>query len=91
MTTVTVRGDIEADGTLRLAVPVGLPAGPAQVVVVVQPDPHPVATTPDVPPRPSGSARSGLFTRTPESEALDVDAVRREINQAWQSKLMDGL
>jgi hypothetical protein len=37
------------------------------------------------------AARSGLFTRTPESEALDIDAVRREINQAWQAKVLEGL
>jgi hypothetical protein len=89
MTTMTVRGDIDADGTLRLAVPMGLPAGPAEVVLVVQP----VAATEAAsdPPRPLGSARSGLFTRTPESDALDIDAVRKEINDAWKAKLMEGL
>ena len=96
MTTVRVRGDIDADGTLRLAVPVGLPAGPAEVVVVVQPEPAAAADLTADPPadtagRPLGSARSGLFLNNPAFQAIDIDAVRKEINEAWQSKLMDGL
>ena len=80
MTTLQVRGEIDPDGTLRLAVPMNLPPGPAEVLIVVQPDAGPS-------PRPPASARSGLFTRTPESDALDVDAVRRQINAGWQTRL----
>ena len=38
MTTVKVNAEIGGDGKLRLEVPLGLPAGKAEVVLVVQPD-----------------------------------------------------
>jgi len=38
MTTVKVHAEIDLDGKLRLEVPVGLPAGNAEVLVVVQPE-----------------------------------------------------
>ena len=37
MKTMTVDAQIAPDGTLRLELPTGLPPGPADVVVVVQP------------------------------------------------------
>ena len=88
MTTVKVRGDIDADGTLRLAVPVGLPAGPAEVLVVVQPDAGVKAGTiePERAP-PLRSARSGLFIGDPIILSADVDAILREMNDASEAKL----
>ena len=37
MKTMTVAAEIAPDGTLHLELPTGLPPGPADVVVVVQP------------------------------------------------------
>jgi hypothetical protein len=37
MQTVTVEAEVDADGVLRLTVPVGLPAGKVEVVLVIQP------------------------------------------------------
>ena len=37
MKTISVQGDVAADGTLRLVLPTGLAPGPVDVVVVVQP------------------------------------------------------
>lgn len=87
MTTVKVRGMVESDGRLKLDVPVGLPAGAADVVVVVQPD----AAEPPRDPRPAGSSRSGLLVGDPALAALDIDAALREMNDAWKAKLADVL
>lgn len=85
MTTVRIHAEIDADGKLRLEVPLGLPAGNAEVLVVVQPE----ATNG----KPAHSARaqssrSGLFGGDAGKE-LDVDAALKEMNEAWKSKLSD--
>jgi len=80
MTALKVRGEIDADGKLRLEIPVGLPAGMAEVLVVVQPDP------PNAVPQTHASARSGLFLDLPP---IDIDAAIDEMNAAWKSKLDD--
>jgi hypothetical protein len=83
MTTVKVHAEIGPDGKLRLEVPVGLPAGNAEVLVVVPPE----ATNG----KPLHSARvecsrSGLFG-SDAGKNLDVDAALKEMNEAWKAKL----
>jgi hypothetical protein len=82
MTSVKVHAEIDADGNLRLDVPVGLPAGKAEVVVVVQPEGNGEVNAASA----VGIARSGLFTAQPAPD-LDVDAAVNEMNQEWKSKL----
>lgn len=88
MTAIKVRAAIDADGTLRLAVPVDLPAGNAEVFVVVQPDP---VVSSDVRPDGEERARSGLFVGRRPNPDVDIDAVRREINDAWKARLFGGV
>ena len=83
MTSVKARAEIDADGMLRLTVPAGLPAGGAEVLVVVRPD---AVEAPAPAPR---AARIGLFIGRPEHAALDVDASLREMNEGWKAKLAD--
>lgn len=84
MTTVKVNAQIGTDGSLRLDVPVGLPPGEAEVLVVVQPRAANIGAAAAGAPR----ARSGLFLgRT--GHAIDVDAALKEMNEAWRSKLSD--
>jgi hypothetical protein len=85
MTTVSIHARIDPDGKLRLEVPVGLPAGNAEVLVIVQPEQTPARAQAS---GATGLARSGLFTGTPAGE-LDVDAALNEMNDAWKSKLAE--
>lgn len=83
MTTVTVNAEIDGDGKLHLEVPVGLPAGKAEVVVVVQPEGANGRHE-----RKNAKARSGIFFG--KSSALtDIDAALGEMNGAWKTKLSD--
>jgi len=82
MTTVKVHAEIDADGKLRVEVPLGLPAGRAEVLVVVQPEGtngrgKVFGGT--------GSARSDLFTAKSDQD-IDVDAALNEMNEPWKSK-----
>lgn len=83
MTTMKVSAEIAEDGTLRLEVPTGLPAGRAEVLVVVQPEPHGKSGSA---PANGRAVRSGLFAGKSVS-AIDVDATLDEMNQVWRSKL----
>lgn len=93
MTTLTVRSNVDTDGTLRLEVPSGMPPGPVEVVVVVQPamtsekasNSDRLGTEHE--PR-SLRARSGLFLNRCLSE-VDVEAVTEEMESAWKTKLAD--
>jgi hypothetical protein len=81
MTTVKVRGEINPDGKLRLEVPVDLPAGNAEVLVVIQPE---VTNGHQKPSEQKMSARSGLFA-SDAGRSLGVDAALDEMNNAWKS------
>jgi hypothetical protein len=84
MTAMKVSAEIGEDGTLRLEVTTGLPAGKAEVFVVVQPEANGrtvAAATQD------HAVRSGLFVGKSVS-TLNVDAALDEMNQAWRSKLL---
>jgi hypothetical protein len=83
MTTMKVSAEIAEDGTLRLEVPTGLPAGRAEVLVVVQPEANGKAGSATANGR---AVRSGLFAGKSVS-AIDVDATLDEMNQVWRSKL----
>ncbi len=61
---MTLQTEITADGKLRLELPIDLPPGAAEVVVVVQP------VTPER--RATGASLSGLFAR---EHRLDDDAM----------------
>lgn len=85
MTTVKLNAEIASDGSLRLDVPVGLPPGKAEVVLVVQSHAADDGATSAVGTR---RARSGLFLGR-AGDAIDVDATLKEMNEAWRSKLSD--
>jgi hypothetical protein len=97
MTTLTLRSEVGPDGTRRLEIPSGLPPGPVEVVLVVQPavaSPAASETGPrpdrpesrrDLSPHP---ARSGIF-KDRRVEDIDIDRVLDEMNAAWKAKLGD--
>jgi hypothetical protein len=94
MTSLTIRSNVDSDGMLRLEVPCGLPAGPVEVVVVVQPttafaesEPRSDRSEIERDRRPH-AARSGLFLNRGLSD-VDVDAVTAEMDAAWKAKLAD--
>lgn len=77
MKTMSVQTEISADGKLRLELPIDLPAGAAEVVVIVQPRTL-------VPPA-AGASLSGLFAGEdgPEDDALAyVRELRRDTTDA---------
>jgi len=76
MKAMTIRAEIDLDGTLRLEIPCDLPPGPAEVVVVVHPCPTDPGAVPSAPGPPR--ARSGLFLDRARSED-DVDAALEKV------------
>jgi hypothetical protein len=77
MKTMTVQTEITADGKLRIELPVDLPPGAAEVVIVVQP------TTPVRPA--TGASLSGLFAReeNPDDDVLAfIRQLRHETTEA---------
>jgi hypothetical protein len=85
MTTIKIRGEIDLDGKLRLEVPVNLPAGNAEVLVVIQSE---VSNGDQEQSHGGTAARSGLFAGT-AAKHPDVDATSNEMDDAWKSKLTD--
>jgi len=85
MKTVLLHSEIDAQGRLRLEIPLGLPAGGAEVLVVVQPENGTGNGNVS-----SGGrlARSGLFGAA-TAQNVDVDGAIGEMNGAWKAKLMD--
>lgn len=77
MKTLTADVEVGTDGVLRLEIPTDLPAGPADVVLVVQPK---------IPKSATGSARSGVFVGR-SVEGIDVDAALEQMNSHWRAKL----
>lgn len=77
MKALTTHAEISEDGTIRLELPSGLPPGPADVVLVIQPQ---------APPSGPAKARSGIFAGK-SVEGFDVDAALEEMNALWQAKL----
>jgi hypothetical protein len=78
MQTLTVQGEVDSDGTLRLEVPCALPPGPVEVVVVLN------GTKPNGPL--SHDTLSGLFAgQLPD---LDIDAALRGMNKEWERSLL---
>ena len=93
MTTLSVRSNVGSDGMLRLEVPSGMPPGPVEVVVVVQPaipleqESNSDRLRSENAPR-SHRARSGLFLHRGLS-GVDVEAVTEGLESAWKTKLAD--
>jgi hypothetical protein len=75
---MSFRTQIEPDGTLRLEVPSGLPPGPADVVVVVQPN---EAANAIVGQRGVSELHGIWADKLPD---VDLDAELREIRSAWE-------
>ena len=76
MKTMTLQTEITADGKLRLEIPMDLPPGGADVVVVVQPKRERPA---------AGASLSGLFAveGAPDDDALAyIRQLRRETTEA---------
>jgi hypothetical protein len=73
--------EITSDGSLHLHVPTGLPPGPAEIVVVIQPAASRRHMVSD-PPYPSDE---GVWVgKMPD---IDVDAALEEMNAAWPTRL----
>ncbi len=69
MRTIHVRGMTGADGALHLTIPVGVPHGEFEVVIVVEH--HPVTVHPDWPPgffEQTAGAWQGELERAPQGE-----------------------
>lgn len=78
MKTLVLEDEIGLDGKLSLEIDCGLPAGPADVVIVVQP------RTAGVPP--PYDALTGLFAGQLPLDA-DVEADLKLISRDWQHRL----
>jgi hypothetical protein len=81
MKTVMLRTEIAADGVLHLSVPVDMPPGPAEVVVVVQSVP---AMSPGLPGPPYPSDHGVWAGKLPDS---DLATELAEMNQLWEKCL----
>ena len=69
MRTIQVRGKTGADGTLHLSIPLGMPHGEFEVVIVVEP--QPVTMHPSWPPgfeQTAGGIQDETFVRHPQGE-----------------------
>jgi hypothetical protein len=97
MKALRLRTTIAPDGTIDLHVPSDLPAGEAEVVILVQPaapalpqPPYPLdhgVWNGHLPDGPSKTC-SGLFLgRLPED--YDIDAAVDEMNAQWKAKVED--
>ena len=82
MKTVMIKGEVLADGYLRLDVPCGLPPGPVEVCLVIQPD---FETPPISAPRFSTfeGCMAGQFP-----DDLDIEPIFNEMAQHWQESLL---
>lgn len=78
MKTFTLQAEIGADGHLFIDLPSGLPAGPAEVVVVVQPIAE--VNVESEPRQPRRSLRGILAQYGDGPSAEEIDEMRRE---AW--------
>lgn len=78
MTTITTQAQIDSDEKVRLELPTSLRAGPAEVVVVIQPTPE----------RQSARSLSGLFANTPAvnvDEVLEIRNIRQDVTaDSWE-------
>ncbi len=87
MMTLTLRAEIDDDGVLRIQLPGNFPPGPAEVVVVVQPDqaaaPPPASVTPR-------RARSGLFAAEQlKFIDLNIDLALEEMSAMRKARIAD--
>jgi hypothetical protein len=82
MKTVMVKGEVLADGHLRLDVPCGLPPGPVEVCLVIQPD---VETLSKRAPRFS-TFEGCMAGQLPDD--LDIEPMLNEMEQQWQESLL---
>ena len=82
MKTVMIKGEVLADGHLRLDVPCGLPPGPVEVCLVIQPN---VETLSKRAPRFSTfeGCMAGQFT-----DDLDIEPILNEMEEQWQESLL---
>jgi len=78
MKALTLQTEITPDGKLLLDLPCELPPGPADVVVVIQPQSRP--------PGPPFDTLEGLFAGELSAD-IDLEAELREIRQQWQHRL----
>jgi len=77
MKTLEFQGEIGMDGKLRVDVPIDLPPGPVDAVLVVQ-----TARAKSAPPYDTlGGAFTGLL---PD---IEIDPILDEMNQQWRKKL----
>lgn len=79
MKTLEFQGEIGMDGKRRVEMPVNLPSGPVEVVVIVQP----LAPRPGPP---YDTLRGALEGQVPD---IDVVQAFREISAAWKGDLED--
>lgn len=81
MKTLTLHANISAEGVIDLHVPSNLPAGPAEVVVVIQP----LGQAPAEPGPFSIADLHGIWKdQLPD---IDVEAELKEMNAEWEKNL----
>jgi hypothetical protein len=80
MKTIATTAEIASDGTLRLELPTGLPPGPAEVVIVVQPTPARPGT--------SGPSLMGKYAKYAQPD-FDAVAEVREIRRRAVQEFID--
>jgi hypothetical protein len=79
MKTLSLHAEVGADGKLRLEVPCGLPPGPVEVVVIVQPIPPPTGGGPH-------DTLEGTWSGLVPAD-FDVEAALKEIRREWEKEL----
>ncbi|HEY8749073.1 MAG TPA: hypothetical protein VIM11_13910 [Tepidisphaeraceae bacterium] len=77
MHTVSFRAEVGVDGKLRVEVPVGLPPGPVNGVVVFD---EAVAAPPPF------NTLEGILAGKLSAD-INIDAALKEMNDAWKQKL----
>jgi hypothetical protein len=82
MQTLTTQAAISPDGVLHLHLPCGLPPGPVEVVVVVQP----VSALSE--PLPQDPLCGTWADKLPD---IDVDEALREMNEQWKRSIETSL
>jgi hypothetical protein len=82
MKTVMIKGEVLADGHLRLDVPCGLPPGPVEVCLVIHPNSETLSK------RAARFSTFGGCMADQFPDDLDIEPIFNEMAQHWQESLL---
>ncbi len=82
MKTLIVKANVLADGRLRLDVPCGLPQGPVEVCLVIQPESAEAATANPV----FSTFEGSMAGRFPEN--TDIEGILSEMDRDWRESIL---